>query len=182
MSHGAPPPDPWPGAPRAGFDDPFAVLQACHERAERTLRLLQRLRAHLAAMGRDDQVRQAARDVMDYFDQIAPAHHEDEERHVFPPLLAAGLCVDTVCRLQRDHLEMATVWPQVRGVLERVEADRWRGFGPGDEQLLERFARMYDWHIAAENELVFPAAAQQLDAAAQRAMGLEMAQRRGGSA
>jgi hemerythrin-like domain-containing protein len=116
---------------------------------------------------------------MRYFDLAAPAHHEDEERHVFPPLLAAGLCVDIVLRLQREHQEMTQLWPLAREVLQRVDAADWAGFAPADEGTLERFARLYDWHIAAENELVYPAATQRLDGAAQAAMGEEMARRRG---
>lgn len=168
-----------PRAPPAGFEQPFEVLDACHERIQRMLRRLQGLRIHLETMGCDAQAQQAARDVIRYFDLAAPAHHEDEERHVFPPLLAAGLCVDTVYRLQREHLAMAELWPLVREVLQRVDAGDWPGFEPADEGTLERFARLYDWHIAAENELVYPAAAQRLDAAAQAAMGEEMARRRG---
>jgi hemerythrin-like domain-containing protein len=167
-----------PRAPPAGFEQPFEVLEACHERIQRMLRQLQWLRIHLAAMGCDAQARQAARDVMRYFDTAAPAHHEDEERHVFPPLLAAGLLGDIVVRLQREHLEMADLWPTVREVLQRVDADRWQGFAPADEGVLERFTRLYDWHIAAENELVYPAAAQRLDTATRIAMGAEMARRR----
>ena len=48
-----------------------------------------------------------------------------------------------------------------------------------DEGLLERFARLYDWHIAAEDELVFPAAAQALDEASLAAIAEDMARRRG---
>ncbi len=167
-----------PRAPPAGFEQPFEVLDACHERIQRMLRRLQWLRIHLATMGCDDQARQAARDVMRYFDLAAPAHHDDEEGHVFPPLLAAGLCVDTVYRLQREHLEMAELWPTVREVLQRVDTDDWPGFAPDDEGLLEHFTRLYDWHIAAESELVYPAATRCLDAAALVAMGEEMARRR----
>lgn len=165
--------------PGAGFEQPFEMLQACHERIERMLRLLQRLRSHLNTVGWDTQARQAARDVMRYFDLAAPAHHEDEERHVFPPLLAADVCVDTVRRLQAEHLEMAALWTTVRVILLRVDQNPWHGFRADDEDLLEQFARLYDWHLAAENELVYPAAAQRLDAAAQAAMGQEMASRRG---
>jgi hemerythrin-like domain-containing protein len=165
--------------PSAGFEQPFEMLHACHERVQRMLGLLQRLRAHLTSVGCDEQARQAARDVMRYFDIAAPAHHEDEERHVFPPLLAAGVCVDAVQRLQREHAEMAAVWPRVRAVLQRVAEGSWHGYANDDEAVLEHFARLYDWHIAAENELVYPAAAQRLDAAAQAAMGQEMSRRRG---
>jgi hypothetical protein len=38
-------------APVAGFDEPFAMLAACHERVERMLQLLERLATHLAAQG-----------------------------------------------------------------------------------------------------------------------------------
>jgi hemerythrin-like domain-containing protein len=166
-------------APPAGYEQPFEVLDACHARIQRMLRRLQWLHVHLAALGCDAQARQAAHDLVHYFDAAAPAHHEDEERHVFPPLLAARQCVDAVVRLQREHLEMAELWPKLREVLQRVDADPWPGFAPADEGLLEHFARLYDWHIAAESELVFPAAARCLDAAARVAMGEEMAHRRG---
>jgi hemerythrin-like domain-containing protein len=168
-----------PRAPPAGFEQPFEVLESCHERIQRMLRRLQWLRIHLVSFGCDAQARQAACDVMRYFDLDAPAHHEDEECHVFPPLLAAGLCVESVYRLQREHLEMAQLWPRVREVLQRVEADHWPGFAADDEGVLEHFARLYDWHIAAESELVYPAAARCLDAPDLVAMGEEMARRRG---
>jgi hypothetical protein len=49
-------------APAAGFDEPFAMLGACHERVRRSLALLQRLVEHAAAHGADAQARDAARD------------------------------------------------------------------------------------------------------------------------
>ncbi|EHR69565.1 hemerythrin HHE cation binding domain-containing protein [Burkholderiales bacterium JOSHI_001] len=166
-------------APSAGFEQPFEMLAACHERVDRMLRLLRRLRAHLLAVGWDDNARQAARDVMRYFDQAAPAHHEDEERHVFPALRAAGLHGETVQRLQREHQEMAALWPAVRTLLLRVDLGPWTPVTPDEDGTLEQYAALYEWHMAAENELVFPAAAQQLDAAATAAMGEEMSRRRG---
>ena len=76
-------------APGAGYEAPFEMLDACHERVERMLRLLHKLRAHLQASGWDAQATEAARDVLRYFNEAAPRHHEDEERHVFPAVLAA---------------------------------------------------------------------------------------------
>ena len=77
-------------SPGAGFDQPFEMLDACHDRVRRSLDLLRRLRDYLRGHGHgcDDSARQAARDVLRYFDIAAPLHHEDEELHVFPPLLA----------------------------------------------------------------------------------------------
>jgi hemerythrin-like domain-containing protein len=165
-------------SPSAGFDQPFDMLAACHERVDRMLRLLRRLRTHLRDVGCDESARQAARDVLRYFDQAAPAHHEDEERHVFPALRAAGLHGETVDRLQREHAEMAARWAGVRVLLQRVDTGPWVAFSPEEEGLLEQYAALYEWHLAAENELAFPAAAQLLDAAATKAMGAEMAARR----
>jgi hemerythrin-like domain-containing protein len=105
-------------SPSAGFDQPFDMLAGCHERVDRMLRLLRRLRTHLRDVGCDESARQAARDVMRYFDQAAPVHHEDEERHVFPALSAAGLHAEMVDRLRREHAEMAARWPAVRALLD----------------------------------------------------------------
>ncbi|MEZ0309011.1 MAG: hemerythrin domain-containing protein, partial [Ramlibacter sp.] len=73
-------------APAPTFEQPFDMLEACHERVHRSLDLLARLRAHVVTHGADDQARQAAIDVLRYFDVAAPAHHLDEELHVFPPM------------------------------------------------------------------------------------------------
>ena len=58
-------------APAVGFEQPFAMLEACHERVQRTLTLLQRLRAHVREHGADVPAQQAARDVLRYFDIAA---------------------------------------------------------------------------------------------------------------
>ena len=75
------------GGAAVGFDTPFEMLEACHERVQRSLDLLQRLTDYLHTHACDDSARQAARDVLRYFDMAAPLHHEDEELHVFPLLL-----------------------------------------------------------------------------------------------
>ena len=92
------------------------MLEACHERVERTLTLLSRLRSYLREQAVDDAARQAARDVLRYFDIAAPLHHEDEELHVFPLLLARGApsVVALVRQLQQDHVHMAADWAAAR--------------------------------------------------------------------
>lgn len=164
--------------PGAGFDAPFEMLSACHERVQRTLSLLQRLQAHLGTHGADGQARDAARDVMRYFDLAAPAHHDDEERHVFPALLAADAARHgaLVARLQDDHRRMAAQWPAVRAGLAAVAEGRWTG---GEAAAWEAFAALYASHIPAEEELAYPAARAGFDEAALAAMGGEMARRRG---
>jgi hemerythrin-like domain-containing protein len=167
--------------PAPGFEQPFEMLEACHERVARMLALLGRLREHMAEHGGDTSAREAARDVMRYFDQAAPQHHRDEELHVFPPLLAQGEpgTVAVVQRLQRDHLQMETRWQEARRVLAAIEAGTLETLSPQDAAALDAFAGLYDDHIESEERLAYPAAARLLDPPALAAMGEEMMRRRG---
>lgn len=167
--------------PAAGFEQPFEMLEACHERVARMLALLARLREHLPGHGADRNARDAGRDVMRYFDQAAPQHHRDEELHVFPPLLACAdaQTVALVQRLQRDHLAMESRWQEARRVLAAIQAGELSSLSPAHDAALDAFVSLYDDHIRAEEQVAYPAAAGLLDEAAQRAMGEEMMRRRG---
>ena len=164
--------------PGAGFDQPFEMLEACHQRVERMLVLLQRLSAHLAAHGADMQVQQAARDVMRYFDIAAPHHHEDEERHVLPRLREQGRTA-LADRVLSEHRTMAIAWAGVRCMLQTVEQGDRLADGEAVAEQWRAFAALYRDHMALEEREVFPAARQHIDADGLRAMADEMARRRG---
>lgn len=166
-------------APAAGFDQPFALLDACHERVQRSLALLLRLADHLARHGADAQAADAARDVMRYFELAAPLHHEDEERHVLPRLRAAGH--DALAqRLQDDHAALAAQWQPVRAALQAVTDGRWDASHMAEAARdWPFFAQHYREHIALEDAQAFVLCRDALDAAEARAMGEEMAARRG---
>lgn len=168
-------------APDSGFDDPLGLLQACHERVERMLRLLGRLGEHLAQVGCDEQAGQAARDIMRYFDQAAPAHHEDEERHVLPALRAlGGEHAELADRLHADHQAMAVSWAMLRADLMALIEGRARTADLADRSSAwEPFARSYREHIALEESKAYPPTLSTLDAPMQARIGAEMAQRRG---
>jgi hemerythrin-like domain-containing protein len=164
-----------------GFEQPFEMLNACHERVHRMLDLLQRLQAHVQAHGNDAQARQAARDVMRYFDLAAPAHHRDEELHVFPVLLAQDDAALTalVARLHQDHLQMEQRWAIARGVLSALDQGTLQAIDTAQAAALEAFASLYGGHIAAEEQAAYPAASAAMGAQAIAAMGHEMMARRG---
>jgi len=168
-------------ASAAGFEQPFEMLQACHERVQRMLALLARLRQHLRGHGADAQARQAARDVMRYFDQAAPEHHRDEELHVFPPLLAQRdpATQAVVERLRQDHLEMEMRWVAARMLLAAIAAGELSQPTPPDEAALDAFAELYAGHIEAEEDVAYPAAVALLDSEALEAMSRDMMRRRG---
>lgn len=171
-------------APGAGFEAPFEMLAACHERVERMLALQARLQQHLLEKRRDEAARQAARDVMRYFDLAAPLHHQDEELHVFPPLLAgpdASLRA-VVERLLQDHRAMEQAWPEARRVLESIAESPAAGWTPltaSQTAALDGFAALYVRHLADEDQLVYPAAAATLPEQALQMMSRDMMQRRG---
>ena len=166
--------------PAVGFEQPFAMLEACHERVERTLTLLQRLRVYVREQAADDAARQAARDVLRYFDIAAPLHHQDEELHVFPLLLSQGApsVVAVVQQLQHDHACMAADWAAARGALQAIADGAAAGFGAEDEARLDQFAQRYQQHIQAEEGTAYPCAQALLGQGELHAMGLEMAARR----
>lgn len=168
-------------SPAAGFDQPFEMLSACHERMQRMLVLLQKLREHMAQHGGDEQARLAARDVGRYFDQAAPHHHRDEELHVFPPLIAQAdpSTLALVGRLQHDHLLMESRWVQARRVLAQVAEGNLQQLSLQDRVALEAFAGLYADHLLAEEQVAYPAAAALIEPAGVAAMGQEMARRRG---
>lgn len=172
------------GAPAAGFEAPFEMLAACHERVERMLALAAKLQHHLLDKGCDEPARQAARDVMRYFDIAAPLHHQDEELHVFPPLLAGpdAALRTLVQRLMQDHRQMETAWVQARRSLQAVAdapAAGWLPLTPAQSRALNDFATLYRQHLDDEDQLAYPAAQAVLPLAAVQAMSEDMMQRRG---
>ena len=171
-------------APAAGFEAPFEMLATCHERVERMLKLQARLQQHLLDKGCDEAARQAARDVMRYFDIAAPLHHQDEELHVFPPLLA-GPDADVrelVARLIQDHRKMEVDWAEARRVLLVIAdspASGWTPLTACQTDALTQFAALYRHHLDEEDGVAYPAAQSALSPAAVQAMSEDMMQRRG---
>lgn len=166
-------------APAAGFDSPFEMLADCHERVRRSLALLQRLVGHVTDHGADGQAQAAARDVLRYFDVAAPAHHEDEERHLVPLLSAspdAGL-VEAATRLLSDHETIRAAWQALRPRLAEIaEQTRCTDLGALGAAA-QRFVDVHAGHLELEDGTVFPAGAKLHPDPA--AMGREMAARRG---
>lgn len=168
-------------APATSFDEPLALLQACHDRVRLGLSALLEIGERVAAGRADGSVHLAAAEVLHYFDQAAPHHHEDEEQHIFPCVLArtADAAVRAaVLRLQEDHLAMEGQWARLRVPLAALANGRAEAYGPGQIQAAVHFCTLYASHARREEEIVFPLAALLLDRAALRAMGAEMAGRR----
>lgn len=170
-------------SPAVGFEQPFEMLEACHDRVRRSLALLGKLVEHVATQGHDAQSRSAAADVLRYFDLAAPLHHLDEETHVFPLLLEQG---DTTVReavqtLQKDHVAMGQLWLQLRRVLlDWRDAEAPAALTTAMRADAANFSTLYASHLKTEEGLVFPQARSRLNATDLAAMGRQMQARRQG--
>jgi hemerythrin-like domain-containing protein len=169
-------------APAAGFEVPLEMLSACHDRVERQCQTLLRLVPHLAANGPDQAVREAAQNIMRYFDTSAKHHHADEEEDLFPALLQSALDAE-LARLRElidallgQHRELEQAWSQLCWKLEGI----WLGIGPelgADE--VARLVDLYRLHIAREEDELLPLATRLLGDARLDVVGRALRLRRG---
>ena len=163
-----------------GFDEPLAMLAACHERIEQQLATLERLNAHLEAKGAAAEARSAALAVLRYFDTSGALHHQDEDEDLFPLLRsrAAEVGRDEIAaaidELEREHHTMAAQWQRLRAWLLAV-AD---GYAAPSADDVARFAWLYRRHMDRESAAVLPFARETLDAGELAALSERMVVRR----
>jgi hemerythrin-like domain-containing protein len=148
-------------------------LDRTHRQIMDNLHSLEEMLEHLADDGADERARQIAAKVCVFFTSVARQHHADEERVIFPALLATGNedLVQHVRRLQQDHGWLETDWIDLSPQLEAVA----EGYGGVDMAALrygiEIFTALYHEHIGLEESLVYPAAAKQMLADQEAAEG-----------
>lgn len=146
----------------------FEALDETHAAVLQHLKQLEALMKRLDANGADESARDTARVIRDFFDRTARHHHAEEERVVFPPLLAAGNAdiAQHVRRLQQDHGWLEEDWHELQPHLDAI-AD---GVGYVDPDLIREavtvFGALYLEHIALEESLVYPAARRLAEAQA----------------
>lgn len=169
------------GAAAPDFDEPIEMLLACHGRVQSHCRTLQRLATHLPQHGADAQARQAASNVLRYFDTAARHHHEDEEEDLLPALdrLAAGEDAShlraLVERILGEHQRMFAQWAALREPLLKLAAGESAEL---DAAQVARFDALYAGHIRLEEEELLPLARRLLPAEEVARIGRAMAARR----
>jgi hemerythrin-like domain-containing protein len=137
---------------------PFAALDETHHRVMQTLEELTQLLEHLGASGHDAAARARAAEICRFFDGTARAHHEAEEKFVFPTLLGSGDAelVQHVQRLQQDHGWLEEDWLELQPQLQAVA----EGYNWYDIDVLRTaipiFAELYRDHIALEESVIYP--------------------------
>ena len=157
----------------------FGVLDECHRQTLAALDKLEAIVDRIEA-GADPTTRALAADVVHHFATTARQHHQDEERHVFPKLLANADAEteQNVRRLQQDHHWLEEDWRELEPHLDAIA----RGQNWYDVAFLRDggtvFAALSRDHIALEESFLYPEARARTGAVEGEAMGREMAARR----
>jgi hemerythrin-like domain-containing protein len=165
-----------PGQSGDGFD----VLDGTHRQILFKLGMLAALVSRLKSRGADAEARDIARQIGRFFSSTARLHHEDEEKHVFPTLLATGNpeMVQDVHRLQQDHGWLEEDWMELAPMLDAVAAENAWVDLDSLTHAAEVFTALYHDHIALEESCIYPEARARMRAGERREMGREMAARR----
>jgi hemerythrin-like domain-containing protein len=158
--------------------DGLAVLDACHRKTLAMLEDLSMLVVQLERRRPDASMSARAAKIAAYFSTTAREHHEDEERHVFPALVALGKpdIVRAVLQLQQDHDWLEEDWfdlaPQVQALAagRPVDIDAMR-------ESVAMLTTLYHDHIGLEESCLYPEARKYMLPGARCEMGREMAAR-----
>ncbi len=163
-----------------GQDGGFAALDACHRLVLDRVADLSALAAAIEGGDITPAMRASAAAIAQFLGGDARRHHEDEELHVFPPLLASGDAglVQNVLRLQQDHGWLEQDWLELAPHVQALAT----GYGTCDADVLREgtaiLVDLYREHIALEESIVYPAARARIGAADQDEMTREMIGRR----
>jgi len=164
----------------SGFDDPLGMLCDCHRRIERFLRVLCEVAERAQGRALSDEEQDAVRGALHYFQEGGARHNRDEEESLFPRLRQAGSDVRALEALEHEHGDAGALHATVERLYTQWMAEGTLK-GEAGRALLEatrQLEPLYATHIATEEGVVFPHAAQVLDAVAIAAMGAEFRARR----
>jgi len=160
-----------------GFDDPLALLRACHQKMLAHCDLLETLVMQSRSGGLDDAARKAAQDLTRYFSSSAPLHHRDEEEDLFPRINRQSLRIaELVHNLKRQHQELDNLREILVTELRRIPGD---GFSSAFLETATRFCELSREHIKQENMELLPLVASSLSQQELGYIGEAMAKRRG---
>jgi hemerythrin-like domain-containing protein len=168
--------------PDAGFDDPIGMLKDCHRRIEHFLNIICVVVDRAGNRALSDEETAAIQAALNYFRVGGQRHTADEEQSLFPRMRAAGAAheVTEIGGLEHDHGEAEAMHAQVDDLYSAWIANG--SLTPAQHEELgaatNKLRQLYERHIALEEQVVFPRAAEMLSRDAIAAMGEELRARR----
>ena len=166
------------------FTNPLGMLSDCHRRIERFLAALAFVAEQSASTGPGEGQRKTLDAALRYFREAAPKHTLDEEESLFPRLRVSDGAREAAAlldSLHADHEMAEALHREVETLAGLLLAE---GRLPEDESrrlvaVLNDLRAVYQKHIRAEDEELFPLAGRVLSGPELEAVGREMAERRG---
>lgn len=140
--------------------DRFQALDACHQQIHIHLGKLTDVLQKIEAGAEDAQYRQQAGEIEAFFSGTSHQHHTEEEKNVFPGLLASSdpELVQAVRTLQQDHGWMERNWLELAPMLRAIaEGEDWI-YTSELQHGIEVFLKLCHDHIVLEEMLIYPAA------------------------
>jgi len=146
----------------AAAKNQFNALDLCHQQIQHYLAELATLLTELRAGEDSAQLRRRAGLIEAFFSGTARQHHAEEEKKVFPAVLASDNAelVRAVSTLQQDHLWIELNWSEIAPMLRALaQSEDW--VDPAELQhAIDVFVTLYSDHIALEESLIYPEAKQ----------------------
>lgn len=159
----------------ASWNEPIEMLYACHSKVKRFCRQLTILPDYLAKNGCNQAVKNDVQQILNYFNQSAPLHHDDEEKDFFPLLVKyVPEAQKDIDELERQHVTLHGSWTKLSEQLQALLKDERENI---DVELINHFVSGYDKHIALEEPL-FELGKQHLSESELREIGDIMSARR----
>lgn len=169
-----------------GFDQPLGLLSDCHRRIERFLGAMLIIVRRSGGRALSPSDRDVLEQCRHYFATAGPRHTADEEDSLFPRLRGSHSpraleALATLETLEADHRDAEERHARVDAAVQRWARDESLDAAATAQLLadLESLQAIYTRHIKVEDQELFPAAADALSGDDLRAVGQEMAARRG---
>jgi hemerythrin-like domain-containing protein len=165
-----------------GCDRPIETVKNCHELVRTHCSTLRWLALHLKTAGCDAHARNAASELIEFFGVVGRQHHEDEEKDLFPAVLASATGANferasmLVQLLEGEHRALEHAWTALCRELEKVAQGARIKLDEGE---IESFNEAYRTHSALEDNELIPLALVVLSDPELAMVGHSMAQRHG---
>lgn len=143
--------------------DKFEALDACHQQIQLHLEELSGLMPQMDAGSDEITFRKQVGAIEAFFSSTSRQHHAEEERNIFPPLLASDNAelVQAVHTLQQDHGWIEQNWIELAPMLRAIaQGEDW--IDPAElKNAVDVFLALMHDHIVLEETLIYPESKRQ---------------------
>ncbi len=136
----------------------FDALDECHQQIQQHLAELSSLAQQIDADGVNAKSQQMAADIETFFSGTSRQHHQEEEKNVFPGLLASGDAdlAAAVRSLQQDHGWIEENWLELAPQLRAIALGNSWYDAAEFQHGVQVFLELVGDHIALEESLIYP--------------------------